>query len=118
MSAEERCYPKSKAIGLVRQLGLHETKLGIPKGSLKQYRDAKQTNSYHAREYEGAICLHLDYFNPEECPLEHFVHDVLNEKTVAGAAIGFTAGYIASRGNWKLGLFTMFLGGLIGNAAS
>lgn len=118
MSAEERCCPKPAAIRLVEQLGLHETTLGIPKEALRQYRDSREVNSYHAREYEDRICLHVDRFNPEKRPLEHFVHDVLNEETVAGAAIGFTAGYVVSRGNWKVGLFSMFLGALIGNAAS
>lgn len=116
--SQEWCYCKPEAKRLINQLSLHETTLGIPKEALRQYRDSREADSYHAREYEDRICPHLDRFNPEKRPLEHFVHDVLNEETVAGAAIGFTAGYIVSRGDWKVGLFSMFLGALIGNAAS
>lgn len=103
---------------MVKQLNLHETKLGMPKDALRQYRDSREANSYHAREYEDRICLHIDRFNPEKRLLEHFVHDVLNDETVAGAGIGFTVGYAVSEGNWEVGLFYMLLGGFIGNAAS
>lgn len=118
MSAEEKCYRKPEALRLVKQLGLHKTELGISKGAMRQYRDSREASSYHAREYEDRICLHVDRFNPEKRPLEHFIDDVLNEKTAAGAAIGFTIGCIASRGDWRVGLLCMLFGGLIGNAAN
>jgi len=50
----------------------HLTFLGFPRGSIRQYRDAR---GGHVREYKESFVYHRDNYNPETNPLKHIVHD-------------------------------------------
>ena len=59
---QENCCNKFEGYGLVNQLALHESTMGLLKGAERQYRDSRPTNSVHVREYATNFCFHLDNY--------------------------------------------------------
>ena len=105
-------------IKLFKQKDLHETWLGDPKGAKRQFRDNKEIDSVHVREYPDRISFHVDKFNPERRPLEHLMEDVPASKR-NGAILGsLTAGiltWIITK-NRGLAVFGALGGAIIGYA--
>lgn len=100
---QEICYTKSEGYGIVNELKLHETSVGLLKGAERQYRDSQPTNSVHAREYATEICFHRDDYNPEQYPVEHVWVDVVKPQALVAGSLAFAV--VLSRNNdWKSAL--------------
>lgn len=94
---QEICLSKLEGYKLVKQLGLHETNLGYPKGAEKQYRDSRGTNTIHARMLPTEFCLHRDKYNPEQYLIEHFFADVLKPEAVLLGGLAFLLALAGSK---------------------
>ena len=54
----------------------HElSRLGRRRGALRQYRDARPTQSLHVKEYEDRWIVHVDLWNPHHHVVRHVAVD-------------------------------------------
>ena len=72
--------------------GAEETMLGLPKGSIKQYR----LDTMHIREYKDGFEVHWDKVDPRKDPVGHLVKDA-PELLVLGIAAIIGIGYAVYR---------------------
>lgn len=92
------CMPESFWIPreeFVMPEGAEETMLGLPKGSIKQYR----LDTMHIREYKDGFEVHWDKVDPRKDPVGHLVKDA-PEYLAAGLAavfIGAAFAYLVKR---------------------
>ena len=100
---QEICCSKLQGYMLVKQLGLHESTLGLLKNAEKQYRDSQGTNSMHSREFATKFCFHRDQYNPEQYPVEHILVDVVKPEALVVGSLTFVA-VLASTKDWKSAL--------------
>ena len=77
----EECIRSGEIIKLSKEEVLplppwfHETKLGLSKGAIRQYRDESPSNSLHLHEFPDYFLVHVDTFNPEIHPVAHGLVD-------------------------------------------
>lgn len=95
---------KTNGAAIARPQWLHETIFGFLEGSKKQYRDNKEYDSLHVREYSGYITIHIDSANPELHPIEHAIMDfekissTSTFKTIAVGVVGvFLLGFFLKK---------------------
>ena len=89
MTSKEIRVPK--AVREIMPDWAHETILGYPKGSIKQYR----YGTLHIREYDSEYVVHVDKVDPRKDALGHLLHDA--PEVLAGIAGGLAGGYVASK---------------------
>ena len=63
--------------------GYEETRLGDPRGSIRQFRRER----VHVREYEDRFVVHEDHYDPRSDPIQHLVHDSPETLFALGSAI-------------------------------
>lgn len=81
---------------------VHESKMGLSKGAIRQYRDRHATQSLHIHEFSDHYLVHVDAFNPEDHPVAHGMMDIPGIfATVIVGAVGI---YFASQAmqNWMV----------------
>lgn len=72
--------------------GAQETRLGYPKGSIRQYRVGR----LHIREYKEGFEVHKDGADPRQDPVGHLVKDA-PELLVLGLVAALGVGYAVYR---------------------
>lgn len=113
----DRCYRKQK--GRFNKKDLHPSFIGDSKGALRQFRDDRETDSLHVREYPDRICVHHDQYNPERRPIAHFLHDLSPQKRTGAVTGGVLGGIIGGVATQKLSgvLLGVAVGALLGYLA-